>query len=279
MEDQKLIDNINLDRTGLVITERCNLKCKLCGEFAPLYKNPPQPSYGMITKTIDRYFDCVDHVGDFSLFGGEPLLHPDFYQIVEYLEKYSDRMDRLLILTNGTILPPSEKILKLKRSLNVAQKLCFNISDYGPALSRKVEALKTMLDDQNIMYRIIKYWGDDIFCNGWVDFGDNSLKYFTKEDAIEHASKCTFRKGQYFSLRIHNGDSWLGRCGRSFWRMYIGVLSPDTTDLVRMMALPREQVREQIVRLINSNVSESCAYCNGQCEDSPRFKPAEQIEK
>lgn len=268
---------LHLRTTGLIITERCTLRCKLCGEFAPLYENPPQADYDTIINIIDTYFGCVDSVGDFSLSGGEPLLHPDLYRIIHYLGKYISKINRLLILTNGTIVPHRDALLKLRSKSDLWEKLRFHISDYGPSLSKNAEKVKLLLDELQIDCRVIKYWGEDVFCNGWVDYGDHRQKYFTEEEILEHAAKCEFRKNRYFSLRIHEGKGYLARCGRAFWRMYIGVTAPNTQDLVCITDQPIDLVRKRLRKLIKAEVSDSCAYCNGLCEDSERFTPAEQL--
>ena len=158
---------------------------------------------------------------------------------------------------------PSEKLLRGAKNLpNVSQKLKFHISDYGPQLSIKTEAVEELLQKFHIEYRIIHYWGTDVFCNGWVDYGDNSQKYFTPEEILAHASKCEFRKHTYFSLRIVNGNGWLARCGRAFWRMHLGITPSSTDDVVCLgNGNPSEVaiIRQKITKLIEASVSDSCA--------------------
>ena len=38
-----------------------------------------------------------------------------------------------------------------------------------------------------------------------------------------------------------------------------------------------EQNKEKIRKILNGSMLSSCLYCNGMCDDSPRFKPAEQL--
>ena len=92
---------IKLSNTTLVVTFRCNLNCKLCAVSAPYYKEPPHYSVELLKKSIDRYFEAVDHVDKFTVNGGEPLVHPQIAEIMDYALKYIDRMDMLEIITNG----------------------------------------------------------------------------------------------------------------------------------------------------------------------------------
>lgn len=41
---------IKLSNTTLVVTFRCNLKCKLCAVSAPYYKEPPHYSVELLKK-------------------------------------------------------------------------------------------------------------------------------------------------------------------------------------------------------------------------------------
>ena len=69
----------------LGITSRCNLNCKHC-----LNRNLPGSGPDM---TTGKLMDVVDQMGsggtkNLSLFGGEPLCHPDFKRIVEHINRY-----------------------------------------------------------------------------------------------------------------------------------------------------------------------------------------------
>ena len=70
----------------LGITSKCNLNCKHC-----LNRNLPGSGPDM---TTEKLLDVIDQMGkggtkSLSIFGGEPLCHPDFKRIVEHINKYS----------------------------------------------------------------------------------------------------------------------------------------------------------------------------------------------
>lgn len=132
---------LTLPRLSIVITERCTLKCKLCAEYSPFYRPQPHHSKEEVFRFLDEIFSVVDSVGDLSFSGGEPLLHRDLWEMIEYAGRYIDRIGRLLILTNGTLLPDREKLLSLRKNEAVWNKLRFHISDYGPELSKKLHVI------------------------------------------------------------------------------------------------------------------------------------------
>lgn len=79
------------------ITNKCNLRCKHCGAIDLL--NNAKEEYKNWKKVIDYASDFVDYI---SLLGGEPLLHPDITEIIEYCNQKSIEV---LIITNGQVSP------------------------------------------------------------------------------------------------------------------------------------------------------------------------------
>ncbi len=263
---------VHLLRSGIVITLRCTLKCKLCGGYVPYYKKPPHFSYNEIAKTIDNYFAVVDTVGDFSITGGEPLLHEDLKRIIKKALEYSDQMKRFLILTNGTLLFEDEVIQILKENKDMCH---VTISDYGD-LSIKTKELADILHQNDISCRKIKYNGDNLFFDGWVDFGDHTQKHFTQEEIDEKGRKCSVRN-RHCNFYIINGE--IHSCGRSYRRMELNIIPKNKKEYVDLFddSISNEEKRKTLNYIYNSTSATSCAYCNGLCKDSPRFQPAEQL--
>lgn len=79
----------------LIITRRCNLSCGYCTEYD--HSSPPVP----LEDLKDR-IDAIHRLGviNISLLGGEPLMHPNLLEIVEY----SSRHSQVSITTNGFLL-------------------------------------------------------------------------------------------------------------------------------------------------------------------------------
>ena len=80
------------------ITSRCNLNCKHC-----LNRNIAAPEPDMTTEELLGVVDQMGRGGtsDISLFGGEPLVHPDFRRIVEHINKYPISIS---LNTNGSLV-------------------------------------------------------------------------------------------------------------------------------------------------------------------------------
>jgi molybdenum cofactor biosynthesis enzyme MoaA len=79
----------------LIITRRCNLSCGYCTEYD--HTSAPVP----LTDLKDR-IDAIHRLGviNISLLGGEPLMHPDLMEIIEYGSRHS----QVSMTTNGFLL-------------------------------------------------------------------------------------------------------------------------------------------------------------------------------
>lgn len=265
-------NEVRILRSGLLITYRCTLKCKLCGGYMPEYENPLDEEYEKLCKIIDEYFKVVDFVGDFSLTGGETLMYKELDKIILKTLQYREQYNRLLILTNGTLLFKESTLEILSKNTD---KAFVTVSDYGP-ISAKTEEIVEQLTRYNVRHRIIKYHGEDLFCNGWVDYGDHAQKHFTQEEIDEQGRNCAVRN-RHCNFYIAEGQ--IHSCGRSFRRMELNIIPKNPDEYVDLLdeSIPLEKKKETVMKIYNSTSSYSCAFCNGLRKDSKRYKPAEQI--
>lgn len=91
------------------ITHLCNLRCKHC--YQEEYNNhmPKEDFYHALDK-FTEFMKDKPWDGQINLTGGEPLLHPDFFEFATEIRK---RKLRLAILTNGTLID-KETAAKIK---------------------------------------------------------------------------------------------------------------------------------------------------------------------
>jgi organic radical activating enzyme len=179
-----LKQKVHIFQTDVLVTEKCNLACSFCNMFIPHYELPKHRDTQIILSDIDSYFNLVDYVSIFHLVGGEPFLHPNIKDIIEYiLEKYSDKIDKFIITTNGTVLP-KEEILEVLKNNNVI----LSVSNY----SNKLEKLKSKVEkvvDTYQVNNINHYVRNNI---EWYDFGDLRIKNnMSEEELINHFDSCT----------------------------------------------------------------------------------------
>lgn len=97
------------------IGEACNLRCKHCYQE---HHQPVNLKYSELLKILNQYrtFLKKKHLkGHINLTGGEPLLNPYFYKLLDEFKKDKD-LYTFCVLTNGTLI--NEEVAKKIASYN-----------------------------------------------------------------------------------------------------------------------------------------------------------------
>ena len=84
------------------IVDHCNLNCRGCAHFSNISEKNSIDAR-VLVKNMDQFNKRVGYVYSVALMGGEPLLHPDIVDIIEYTR---DRfpISEIRIVTNGLLL-------------------------------------------------------------------------------------------------------------------------------------------------------------------------------
>ena len=264
--DAKIID--------LMITTRCSLKCKLCGFGVPYVKNPCHVSLESLSKQLEKFFEVWDSTQRLNFIGGEVLMHPNIYEIVQETLKYKDKIKTFRITTNGTI-PPSEKLLKLIADCNEEKNFEFVISDYGSSLSRKVDKIIECLEFYKIPYIVHKYFGKNLYYGGWVDFGNDTYIESSDEDLKNKYLNCACKKSMFQLLY----DGKVFQCGYQFRLFIVKNILPNKDEYIDLFdnTISIDEKKE-IVSGFYKNPLTACKYCKSLNEKlSKRYPPAEQL--
>jgi len=87
------------------LTHQCNLRCKMCGQWGEAGTSKCLPSEQLNEKlSREELMRIVDEMRTYrpniTLFGGEPLLHPDCIWLMQYAKKYGLHT---LMISNGSL--------------------------------------------------------------------------------------------------------------------------------------------------------------------------------
>lgn len=104
---------------SLELTRRCNLRCSYCYCFANPWEPQAELPGSLIIKILSSWVQCG--LRAIELTGGEPLLHPDFWAVLEFC---LDNLTMVGILSNGVAFD-AEIIEKLAEH---RQKISLSIS-------------------------------------------------------------------------------------------------------------------------------------------------------
>ncbi|MCI9633024.1 MAG: radical SAM protein [Ruminococcus sp.] len=152
-----------LSKIDTVITSRCTLRCKNCNLF--ISHAPVQCDIDLkrLKKNFDIFFESVDYVYEYTLLGGEPLLHKSIAEIISYLgNRYGKRIGRINLISNGTVIPSNDVIDLLKK-----YHVTIHISDYTCSVDYKeiLAKLQKKFLANDIEYYVIpnNTWKDVIY--------------------------------------------------------------------------------------------------------------------
>lgn len=270
------MEQLEMYQTGIVLTMACNLNCRLCSNYAPYYPRPQHFGIEFLKEMMRRYFAVVPRIRKLMVSGGEPLLHPALGELVEDLRQYREQIGIFGIITNGTIVP-SEKLLEAVDGFGCG--FHFLIDNYGRELSVKAEEIDHLLTARGIEHIVRNYTDTNPHCGGFIDFGDLSVKKAqTEEEARRLFDKCAYPQKYHFSFDLIGGVMYpCGPCRRC---KELGI-ADDYSEYIDLFddALTPEEQRRKIAAIYRKKSLAACAYCGGMCEDSQRFRPAQQLTK
>lgn len=262
---------------GFMLTTACNLNCRLCTSSIPQFKKHGVSFFETaqnFRQELTEIFHIYDHIGTISISGGEPLLNRELPEITEIaLREFSEKFDQFRIITNGTLVP-SKPLLQAVRTYTKGNA-DFQIDDYGEN-SGQVSNIVKVLEENEIPYRIKKYYGEDQYRDGWVDLGElDEWKNYTEEKAQYVLDHC--RNAHMKAIIVYDGKLFL--CHRGLTSYALGYLDTDPREYIDLLGQTQSpQEKNRIAAAFGSKPIQACYYCNGyDPENSPRFSAAEQF--
>lgn len=247
---------VGISKLVFPITNKCSLNCQKCNSFVPYMKKFFERSIEDIQKDIDITFKYIDELSLFTLVGGEPLLYTRLDELVAYIgNQYRDRIGKILIITNGTVLP-NESLGKTLSKFGVEVR----ISNYGLSESyeQKINALKERLSLYNVEYIEFKDME-------WLDIGfpeENLMMGQNAKEINQHMMQC-----ESYCHGIYNGNFYF--CTEALmaeWAELYKIPKDDYIDL-NESSQTREQMRAQILEYQFGKMQKGyfsfCKHCRG----------------
>lgn len=110
-----------LDKIELEITTFCSLSCFNCDRSVRQAVSGEYMSLEQIAKFVQESFDLNWHWKQITILGGEPTLHPQFFEVLEIIKKYKDKNPAcwVEIATNGYGLKVQEILAKMPQWLKI----------------------------------------------------------------------------------------------------------------------------------------------------------------
>ena len=257
MEYRKMIISMYV---SFPILSACTLNCKGCIHYTDYHKKGFCLQKDEIKESIDLYFKCVDLVDQIQIFGGEPFLHRDIGEICLYIsEHYATRYHKMLVTTNGTIIPKEKDMERLGKCSN----LVISISDYSQTNEDRlnIDNLAELCRQNEIPYIINSNFYRTDSENLWFDCGDPNQKR-EETDVKQRFSDCTLPGFGVFKNRYYY-------CPNSMFANITDIFSEghDWLDLKQIALLSRQECNTKLLAwhlgFIEDGKLDFCSYCAG----------------
>lgn len=141
-------DGSVLPKVEMHIIDACNLNCRGCAHFSPIFPNT-LPNFEARMNDVNKLRHKFSYIEKFYILGGEPFLNPE-------IDRYCYAIRRLLpnselfIVTNGLLLPNIEDdVFFAIRDSDIS--VC--VTEYHPT-HKIIDAIKGKLESFNIKYEI-----------------------------------------------------------------------------------------------------------------------------
>ena len=243
-EDNGYCDKIYLPYCVLCITTKCSLRCKNCAAFITHYK--PQKDYSLeyIKKNFGLLLDVLDGIQELELMGGEPFLHNEFDDILQWCIE-QEKIHAVKIVTNGTIMP-KESTWQIMTN----NKVKLVIDNYGK-LSRALETMVLHARESGVRY-------EEQNLQKWYQLEPVVRKNITEEGLKNIYHNCNFRT----CIGMTNGRFY--HCNVAGHMNTVGLLTDQESDYVELenQEWNKEELRNIIREFLAIDYLKACDYCN-----------------
>ena len=232
------------------ISTKCDFRCRKCNMFMTHYDKVYVYDEKDIRKDLELFFNTVDYVFTLSFLGGEPFLNPNIEGVVKNAHaRYHDKIGRIEIYTNGSILP-DDKTLGILKACDVFVR----ISDYTEQVeySRKLKEFEALLSGHHIPYEINKDMR-------WLDFKfpDEPLDQ-PYMDVREHMMRCNpafhgLNDGKFYFCHV----CWSAEKA--------GLFRLKETDYIDLSRIKTIEEKRQVVLFANGEILNGGGYIS-MCE-------------
>lgn len=257
---ERATDTVILKYLDVVVTEACSMKCQDCSNLMQYYTKPRHSDLDLLESAVDRVMDSIDWIYEFRVLGGEPFVNPKVHRVIRKLSSYQ-RVDKVVVYTNATIVPRGENLECLKHD-----KVVLDITNYGELSTRYDEMIAT-LEANGVTY-LTKI-------PEWTDSGRIKYVERTDEQLDDMFRNCCVND----ILTLLNGRIY--RCPFSANGTNLHAIPYDEADAVDLTGnLSGAELRADIQRLYaRSTHLTACRYCNGRDFSTPKIQPAIQTRR
>ena len=232
------------------LTEQCNLKCTYCYN-----KSSPSRKNHFSLEQIKYLFELLSKngVSVIEISGGEPLIHPNIYEIIKLsLHKF----EKTVILTNGVKI--TEDLIKLINK-NKDKFLGFQVSIDGPneEINNKIRQIKRTFKKTISTIKILKH--NDLLKRVTMVLTENNINYL--EDTCRLMEKLGVSEFGFTIASELGRGSELTNISNNKRKSYKNIIRENYYDYLNNISKKYEHIlldEEEITRYAPKNLHMNC---------------------
>ena len=240
----------------MVITTKCNLKCKFCSNLIPHYQESCVENKEDIFEWIELLSQKAKYVFRLKLHGGEPLAHPDIAEIITFACSKENILD-VRLSTNGTIIPTQDTLLAMTNP-----KFRLHISDYEKSCGIKTDKLESLC----VQFGINLFKMKD---EPWQNLGDVSLRNRSFRTKMQMIKECNMSMCRSFQ------KGFLYVCSRAGHGERLGYFINNDVDYLNFKS---DLNFENYLTFFRNYNFVACDYCDGAVKGRNEIPAGEQIK-
>jgi len=191
--------------------------------------------------------------------GGEPFLSNENLKSLLQLVIEDNKVQRVVIVTNGSIVPKDNGLIELLKN----KKVIVSISNYNIIDSSK---LVDLLIKNRINYQIKHV-------ENWIDYGEAIYRNKTDNELKKQFKKCN-----PVCKSLVNGEFHL--CPRSAHGTDLKIINDNNGDFVNLLDknISTKDKKRAIIKLLNKRSIKACHFCIYGVKKPIKIPVAEQIK-
>ncbi len=250
MVSSKNSSGVIIPSMGILVSNRCNLKCIGCNQLRDFYKKSDIVDIKAVDVISDvmKISNAVGKIEKIVVVGGEALLHKEINVIIEKLISIPN-VGILQFITNGSVLPKNDLIFSLLSN----KKVKVEVSGYGDFLSSNAKS-----NVVSVLKKLEKYSVNFEYEKTlqWFDFGDFQDRKYSPERLKHVYDTCCFVSNDLFNGELH-------KCARSVFGKHLGKVADFKNDYVDIRNSKDEELSEIINEFMKNRTPQICQHCNG----------------